>query len=92
MAINSIARFIIVFPVPVTAFNQTVAKDIRIRAVETIRNTGKADCIKSSPWPYTGNYFFFKPLPDYIAHHGIAGSGKGPGKHSKKAKYIAHGI
>ena len=53
MAINSIARFIIVFPVPVTAFNQTVAKDIRIRAVETIRNTGKADCIKSSPWPYT---------------------------------------
>ena len=48
----SISKFIFVLPVPITAFNQTTEKLINTNAVETTRNTGMADCIKSSPCPY----------------------------------------
>jgi hypothetical protein len=49
MARNSMAKLTEEFPVPVTAFNQTVAIDINNKATETTLSTGIASCIKSSP-------------------------------------------
>ena len=49
MATNSMPKFILDCPVPVTPFNQTVATDINKSAMDTTRKTGIPSCIKPSP-------------------------------------------
>ena len=52
MANNSIARFTLVLPVPITAFNQMLAHAIKSIAIETTLTTGIAAVIKSLPCLY----------------------------------------
>ena len=49
IAAISLYRFTFVLPVPVTAFSQITDTDINTSATDTIRITGMAAVIKSSP-------------------------------------------